>query len=222
MFNGWSDKPHIKIVDGIHPSELVLHVHRNKAALEEFERIYGNILTYRAIWIKTTNIIARLRDDVIGQNVISKKQEDILKVSLDQLHSVILNNLLMTSKVNDDLVRHLTSLIFWEQEFGYGMSNVTYEDDLGCYVVNDDDNSEILKRALDRYGEQILKFEFNLENNIDPKLKEYVNKVQTTYGTFKAFRDERKSARYMVDLRLIGAIPDKKSKGGKTANKEKD
>ena len=86
MFNGWSDKPHIKIVDGIHPSELVLHVHRNKAALEEFERIYGNILTYRAIWIKTTNIIARLRDDVIGQNVISKKQEDILKVSLDQLH----------------------------------------------------------------------------------------------------------------------------------------
>lgn len=218
-YNG-NDRPHIKLVDGIHPSELVFYMHQNKAVLEDFEKTYGNILTYRSIWTKATKIRRTLFDDILGKGCISKDQEDALKISVEQLIQIIFNNITMTSKVNDDLVRHLTSLIFWEQEFGYGYDSISYEDDLGIYVVNESDNTEILKKALSRYGNQILKYEFGLESEADPRVKEYVDKLQATYGNFKTFREKRKIHDFSVDLSLIGAGKNGKSSPS-TKNKKK-
>ena len=202
MFEEWSDKPNPHLVEGIHPNELTHYMHLNKKYLEDFEKKFGNVLTYRSIWTKATNLRTYMLENILGKDMIPEDQEDHIRIVLDQLLHMIWINLNMTTKVNDDVVRHLTSLLFWEQEFGFGKVNVMKDPEDDCWLVEDVDNNSLLKDAFSRYSKYICK-ELKLDNEHDPKLKEYIKAVQSVYPTFKELGEKRKDFRWRLDVDAI-------------------
>lgn len=204
MYSDWRSKPDPHLIDGIHPGELAHYTHINKELLDRFEAKFGNVLAYRAIWTKATNIKTDIRINVLEKHLLSPEQEAIVKMSLDQLLYVILVNLNMTSKMNDDVVRNLTSMIFWEAQYGSYTTSVTRDEANGTYIVADDDNDEILKKALKSYSDLICNKELKLKyGEEDPEISQYVDKVQMVYKNFKTFSDKRSPYRYVLDPKVL-------------------
>lgn len=203
MFNNWNVGGDGILVSGMHPHELVFYMHQNMKSLESFEKTYGNILAYRAIWTKATLVRQRINEDVLGQGLISKDQEDAITMSIEQTMSNLLTRLQMTSKVDSDVVRYLTTMLFWEQEFSLGDNSSSFDPVSGTYIITEHDNAEALKDFLKENGEQIWRIEFKLESEKDPRLSEFVNCVQNTYGTFKKFRMKRQPYKYTVDMAIM-------------------
>lgn len=204
MRRDWKSKPDPHLIEGIHPGELTYYTHINKEQLDKFEAKFGNVLAYRAIWTKATNIKTDIRKNVIERHVLPAEQEAILKTSLDQLLYVILVNLNMTSKMNDDVVRNLTSMIFWEIQYGSYTSSVTKDEATNTYIIADDENDEMLRKALQSYSKLICNRELDLKyGEEDPKLSRYVDKVQVVYKNFKTFSDKRSPSGYVLDPKVL-------------------
>ena len=163
MFNRWfENNPYF--ITGIHPNQLAFYMRKNKPLLEDFESKYGNIITFRTVYAIATKIRNRVINEVIDAGAVDKEQADHIRHSMDCLEKgCIWNNIHLTSKINDDLVRHLTSLIFWEEVFDLNFNFDSSPDSDNSYLaVSSMDNTEILRKFLKKAERSVCLKEFGL------------------------------------------------------------